>query len=165
MSYSPHLFLTTVIQPALVHIGLWSPEAGQLLLGTAIQESRLRERRQFNGGPARGLFQMEVKTHDDIWANVLDLHHALRAKVIDLMKGDTDRSHALEFNDRYAAALARLQYWRHRHDVMPKYNDIAGMAKLYKHRYNGPGKGTEAQFVANWHRHAEPPQLAPRILL
>ncbi|KAF0118141.1 MAG: hypothetical protein FD149_866 [Rhodospirillaceae bacterium] len=65
-------FVTTVIRPTLLHLGLHSPAAEALLLGTAIQESRLGTYlRQTGGGPALGVYQMEPATHEDIWTNFL----------------------------------------------------------------------------------------------
>lgn len=48
-------------------MGLHSMAAEQLLLGTAIQESHLKYRRQI-GGPALGYFQVGTNTQDDIWS-------------------------------------------------------------------------------------------------
>ena len=59
--------------------GFYSIDAVNLLLGTAIQESGgLRWRVQVNGGPARGLFQMEEATYTDIWNNFLNIAHNWR---------------------------------------------------------------------------------------
>jgi len=52
-----------------------------LRLGTAIVESGLAKRTQDGGGPARGLFQMEMARHDDIWRNDLAYRPALAALV------------------------------------------------------------------------------------
>ena len=48
----PKLFMANVIKLALLKIGLASRKAEMLLLGTAIQESRLKYRQQLGGGPA-----------------------------------------------------------------------------------------------------------------
>jgi hypothetical protein len=66
-------FLTTVIRPTLIQIGLHSRAAEQLLLGTAMQESDFIHRRQMGGGPACSFFRMEPATHNDIWQNFLEL--------------------------------------------------------------------------------------------
>ena len=64
-------FTRLIIRPALKIIGLDFRAAEELLLGTALQESRLTYLHQLGGGPALGLFQMEPGTHDDIWTNYL----------------------------------------------------------------------------------------------
>jgi hypothetical protein len=132
----PIHFTALEIRPALVSIGLWSRAAEQLLLATAIQESRLFYRRQING-PALGFFQMEPRTHDDIWTNFLAYRKELASKVEALMDDGADKLGQLERNDRYAAAMARVHYYRYP-DPIPELGDIEGMAELWKRRYNGP---------------------------
>lgn len=75
--HSAIIFLRHTISPALQSISsnkfpTWSPAAKELLLGTAIVESDLQFRKQHGDGPARGLFQMEPVTHNDIWDNFLN---------------------------------------------------------------------------------------------
>src|SRR5260221_162978 len=60
----------------------------ELLLGTALQESGLTYRVQLGGGPARGLFQMEPNTHDDIWDNFLKYRVPLATAVRAFLAGD-----------------------------------------------------------------------------
>ncbi len=84
MSQSPQHFLASVIRPTLMTLGLYSPAAEQLLLATAIQESHLTHRKQI-GGPALSYFQIEPKTHNDIWDNFLKYRPQLSGKVLQLM--------------------------------------------------------------------------------
>ena len=49
----PQHFLAYVVRPSLDSIGLWSPAAQRLLLGTAIAESQLTWLGQHGDGPAR----------------------------------------------------------------------------------------------------------------
>ena len=106
--WSPQDFVTTIIEPVLCHLGAFSPAAVQLLLGTAVHESMgLRHRRQIGGGPARGYFQMEGATHDDIWTNYLAYRADLKAKIESLIRPGNDKHYELEHNDNYAAAMAR----------------------------------------------------------
>jgi hypothetical protein len=121
------IFMATVVQPALVAIGLNSLSAQQLVLATAIAESGLQYRHQVGGGPALGLFQMEPADHHDIWVNFLRSHPTLKTKVLALARpndlidphgspdaqGDYVHDEALVDNDRYAAALCRIHYFRY----------------------------------------------------
>ena len=77
----PQHFLAYVVRPSLESIGLWSEAAERLLLGTAIAESQLTWLRQHGGGPARGVYQIEPATHDDIWANYLAYRDGLANRV------------------------------------------------------------------------------------
>lgn len=152
-----------IVKLSLLAIGQWSPAAEDLLLGTALQESGLRARRQ-DGGPALGLWQMEPATHDDIWETFL-LILPSRAPLAASVRGLLDPGDAmgrrvppaavLEHSDRYACAMARLKYFRSPRPL-PELGDIAGYAAYWKEIYNAGGRGTEAEFIAHWHALAAP---------
>jgi hypothetical protein len=159
----PQDFVDQVVTPVLNGLGLDATLQAptELLLGTALQESGLTARIQTGGGPARGLFQMEPNTHDDIWANFLKYRQALADKVSGFLNGAPQSSLTLENNDQYAAAMARVHYYRMGQivakDPIPTAGDIADMATYWKNYYNTPGgAGTAAQFVANWEAHHGP---------
>lgn len=149
----PADFVTDVIIPVLQALGLDAdPRAAtQLLLGTALQESgSLKYRVQLGGGPARGLFQMEGGTHDDIWNNFLKYKPDLATKVRQFNSNPTPSVDDLTNNDEYAAAMTRVDYYRVPHPL-PAADDIAGMADYWKQYYNtAGGKGTAAEFVTTW---------------
>lgn len=139
------------IRPALTSLGLWSQAAEELLLGTALHESQLRYRRQLGGGPARGLFQMEPATHNDIWNNFLVYHKGLGAQVKALKTTpDSNVLSELENNDRYAAAMARVHY-RRAPALLPAAGDLPAMAAYWKKYYNTVyGAGTVQQYIDDW---------------
>lgn len=153
MRHEASVLLDFAIRPALYKLRLWTPAAEELLLGTAIVESDLRHRRQFAPGPARGLFQMEPRTHKDIWKNFLAYKAALREAVDALRSSPSaDGLTELEHNDTYAAALARIHYLR-APAPLPLAGDVAGMAMYWKQYYNTwRGKGEEAKYMAKWYR-------------
>ena len=136
-------------------MGARSLEAEWLLTGTAIQESRLKYRKQIGGGPALGLFQMEPDTHHDIWKNYLahriDLATRIRREFLD---GKFPCDQDLVDNDLYATAMCRVHYMR-----VPKpiplygtydHNDPRGIAEYWKKYYNTPlGAGTAEEFIEN----------------
>lgn len=143
--FTPQDLRRKIVKPALEVIGLWSPAAEDLMLGTALQESGLRYTHQL-GGPARGLWQMEPATHDDIWLNFLRFRSTLRDKVLTL--GSTVEE--LETDHAYACAMARIKYYRSPLPL-PVYGDVDGYAHYWKQIYNtSGGDGTEKQFVANY---------------
>ena len=152
LQISPALFLKDIIIPALKAIAKDSIVAEQLLLGTAIQESHLKYLRQLNNGPALGYFQMEPKTHDDIWKNFLDYRPTLAAKILSLGGISDASSNLLTTNHKYAAAMARIQYLR-APKPLPTSGDINAIAQYWKQFYNtGGGKGTTDEFVINWQK-------------
>jgi hypothetical protein len=148
---------------ACTTIGLWSPNAVELIVMTAAHESRLEYRRQFGNGPALGLIQMEANTHADIWNNYLRYQPDLAAKVRQTLKAGEKASRdpgvsglqapdpeTLVNNDLYAAAMCRVHYRRVK-PALPQLNDIDGMAAYYKRYYNTYlGAGTIEDFKSSY---------------
>lgn len=145
-----------IVRPTLLHLGLFSSAAENLLVGTALQESRLTYVDQLapGPGPAYGLLQMERATHDDIWENYLRFNVALRAKVeLTLAPWPSDKLFQMHTNNGYAFAMARVHYLRVR-EALPAADDVLGLARYWKRYYNTvKGKGTVDEFVENY-RHA-----------
>ena len=140
----PGQLLRLVIRPALIHIGLHSQAAEQLVLGTALAESAGKHLHQVGGGPALGLWQMEPATHDDIYENYLKNRRELDALVDGLRTSAalTDGAFELIGNLYYGAAMCRIHY-RRIPAAMPYAGSIDGMAHYWKQHYNTPaGKGT-----------------------
>jgi hypothetical protein len=138
------------IRPALHTIKMWSLEMEELLLGTALAESNLKDRTQQPSGPARSFFQIELRTHDDIWDTYLKYHKDLAALVTTLLTSpDADKHIELENNDQYAAALSCIWYVR-RHVSLPKAGNLAGMAKCWEKVYNVKGKGRAERYIDVW---------------
>jgi hypothetical protein len=144
-------FLNMSIKPALQKTGLSGRASEELLLGTALVESDLIHRRQIGGGPARGLFQMEPATHDDIWNNYLQYRPELGKSIISLMTSpDANKHLELEQNDKYACAMARTHYLRVP-ATLPMPGDVEAMAGYWKQYYNTPlGAGTVSKYVRKW---------------
>ena len=150
MLYAKHLRLL-VVRPALQQINLWSQDAENLVMGTAAQESRLQYLHQLGNGPAKGLFQMEPATHNDIWDNYLKYHDdwadTLRTMTVTGYMGTPDPNEMV-WNLMYAAAMCRV-FYRRKPGRLPY--DVEGMAAYWKKFYNTHlGAGTEAQFIRNY---------------
>jgi hypothetical protein len=101
-----------VVRPALERINAWTPNAEQLVIGTALAESRAFFIHQVGRGPARGFFQMEPVTHDDIWERYLSRRPALLNELKGLIMRDMDLHDQLHGNLFYAAAMCRIFYLR-----------------------------------------------------
>ena len=148
----PTQFRRFIVRPALEVIGLWSQDAENLVMGTAAQESRLKYIKQLGGGPALGLFQMEPRTHDDIWKNYLAFKpewedQVMRMTTFGVYDGYPDAGEMV-WNLRYAAAMCRLHYRRQK-GVIP--STVAGQAAYWKRHFNTHlGKGTEQEFINNY---------------
>ena len=148
---------TCVIRPVLKDLGLWSPIAENLLLGTAAQESHmgtyLDQADPTIEGPALGIFQIEVTTHDDVWENYL-AYQENYARVVRSYSLPTYSYKQLAGNLYYGAAVARLIYRRVKEPLPTDPNDIKAMARYWKLNYNTSlGKGTVEEFEANYKRY------------
>ena len=141
-------FRELIIRPALKKIKLWSPAAEELLLGTALQESRLMYIKQLGTGPACGVFQMEPATHDDIWKNYLKFKPDLAQEVMKLSHSVYAQS--LISDLLYAAAMTGIHYLRVP-AALPAEGDYDGQAAYWKEYYNTYlGAGTEEEYLESW---------------
>jgi len=150
MSINVKQFRQYVIQDTLKPIGLWSPEAEELLIGTAAHESQLGNFIAQVNGPALGVFQMEPATHDDIQANFLKYRRDLFDKAYP--EGYERRSSDMITDLQYACVMARLRYYRVK-EALPAADDLEGQARYWKQYYNTPlGAGTVEQYINDYHR-------------
>ena len=137
-----------VIRPALMEIELWSEAAEELVLGTAIVESRLIYIKQIGGGPALGLWQIEPDTHRDVYDNFLEYREGLYDQVLGLSAPGQTFEENLTSNMQYGAAICRLCYYR-APEALPDEGDLQGQARYWKRYYNTPlGAGTEGKYIA-----------------
>lgn len=135
-----------IIKPALEAIGAYSPAALSLVYGTACVESSCGEYiRQEPSGPALGIFQMELDTHQDIYENYLRYNPVLKEKVLKLFCQGMTVEQNLCSNLMYAAAMCRIHYLRFPGEIP---QSVEGQAEYWKRFYNtGSGKGTVAGFI------------------
>jgi hypothetical protein len=153
-----NIFRSTVIRPVLVILGttkVANVAAEELLLGTAVQESlNFMYRNQAGGGPAKGYFQMEPSTHDDIWDNYLKYRSKLSKDVLSfLSNASANKIDELETNDKYAAAMARVHYMRVS-APLPKAGDISAQADYWKKYYNTyRDKGYAFEYIEKWNKY------------
>ena len=142
-----------IIRPALIGIDMYSPEAVELLLGTAAQESHMGKYIVQIRGPAKGIFQMEPNTHDDIINNWLRYKPRLKPRLLATAGADSFDSKWLVSNLRYAAFFCRLHY-RRVPSSLPAADDIQGLAVYWKRHYNTYlGAGKTSEFVANYRKY------------
>jgi hypothetical protein len=142
-----------VVRPTLQYIELWSHGAENLVLGTALVESKAEYIHQVRG-PALGLWQMEPATHDDIWDNYLShpSREQLREWVRSLQTESviTDGAREMIGNLYYGAAMCRIHYRRSPRKI-PDAKDAQGMAEMWKAFYNtARGAGTVAKALPHF---------------
>jgi len=149
-------FRQNIVRPVLTDLGLHSLAAENLVVGTAVQESNLHYLRQLGQGPARGLYQMEPRTHDDLWASYIVYRAELRRRIEAFLVKDQDRHAQLAWNLAYATAMCRVHYARVP-ERLPEASDVQGLARYWKQYYNTPrGRGTVAEFADKYERFIVP---------
>lgn len=139
-----------VVRPTLEYLAPeipYSLEAENLLLATAMHESKLTHVRQLDGGPARGLWQIEPGTEHDNWENYIRFDSSLNDKMKSL---SGHRSLDLTGNLPYQVAHARIKYFRDR-EPLPTSDDILAQARYWKRVYNtAEGKGSVVKFIRDY---------------
>lgn len=138
-----------LIEKTLRAIGIYTPEAANLVFGTIAHESGGFKHRKQVGGPALGLCQMEPFTHEDCWGNFLRYKPDLVKKIL-TVSGLKMRpmSEELMKNDVYAVCMCRVRYLRAK-GAIPK--TLEGQAAYWKQHYNTPlGKGTVEKYISDY---------------
>jgi len=125
----------------------------ELLMLTAAVESNLGQYiEQKGGGPARGIFQMEKNTEDDIWKNYLKYKEHLALSITEYM---CNFDSEMKWNLAYQILMCRIHYLRIK-EVIPTANDVVGLAKYYKRFYNTYlGKSSVDRAVEKYKRHVK----------
>lgn len=149
-----HQYNDYIVTPTLTQIAWYSNSARNLLIGTALQESKFFWIDQTipGPGPAFGPYQMERATCDDLWDRYLPRHPDL-LKVVQAMLGEwPDRILSLHGNHYYATAMCRIKYLTVK-EALPGARDKRGLAQYWKQYYNTEkGKGTVEEFLDNYER-------------
>ncbi len=131
-------FKTLIIEPTLAGIGLGSPAATILLLGSAIIESGLVYLKQ-RPGPALGLYQIEPETHQLVKTWIEHRPKLKQAILKTCYLHDLPDDEALIFNLRYATCIARCLY-ASIHEPLPLAGNAMAFARYHKKYYNRGGK-------------------------
>lgn len=153
MSIDPVHLRVHVIAPVCRQIGLDSLSSQRLLLATAGVESDMGyDLIQRGVGVARGIYQMEPIAHTEVM-RILSSKPMLAARVRGFMAPYGDLMDQLCWNLGYATAAARVYYYGDP-EPLPDADDLEGMWKYYKRRWNSTkGATTREQFMRRWHKH------------
>ena len=148
--------LRELITDVLDYHGLYSPEATELLMLTAAQESHCgRYIKQVGGGPALGIFQMEPASHRDLWDNFLIYRDGLAGMLREYGINKGNFSAHLRGNIPYQIIVARLFYYRFPEAIPSDPEDIKALACYYKKYWNTEaGKATIEEALRNYRKYA-----------
>jgi hypothetical protein len=139
-------FRSLVVAPIVMAMTPDTPQAIDLLMGTAMQESGLIALHQYGAGPALGLFEIEPVTAQGLYADVQ--RSQFWTYVQGLIAPGLDPVNQLIGNLYYECAMARFYYWRCPGAIPTTPEDQAQYYKLY---YNTPaGAATVEEYLANW---------------
>lgn len=125
--------------------------AEKLLLATALHEGDgLQALRQYNDGPARGIYQMEFAAYMDAMA-WFGRHPKDYERFADIY-GQIPRHDNLSGNLYWATALARIYYYMQPFKMPHEGADIMKLAIIWHKHWCKGCAGTPEQFIASWKR-------------
>lgn len=147
-----------LIRETLTQIGLYSRDAEELLMLTAAAESNFGEYLKQTSGPARGYWQMEPATFNDIMYRWLpSTSDEMRNKVESFESTfvGIKNADAMMYNIKYAILLARLHYYRFAAKI-PHHTEVEKLAAYYKKYYNTKlGKATIPGTIKKYNTYVE----------
>jgi hypothetical protein len=135
--------------------GLRSDRSTALLLATAAHESHLGTYLyQIGGGPARGLFGMELATEKSIWSNYLKYkmnHRKILTAISGVVCPHPYNNEAMVYNLAYQICMARLYYWQ-APEPLPNPFDMIGQCKYWAEYWKrvNVSTGDEADFIDDY---------------
>lgn len=142
---TPDQFGQHIIEPTLLKMHLFSKEAYNLMMGTALHESDGLKRITQYVGPALGYWQMEPNTLYDLYDSYLAFRPGKRAMLDNFSIPSMTLEDNLKVNPCYACAAARLQYLRQPGHIP---QDFKGQAEYWKKHWNTEyGKGTVDEYL------------------
>ena len=126
-----------IVRPTLQKMQMWSDSAEDLMIGTAILESRLIYLRQKPDGPAVSIYQIEPITYKDLRIRLMLDYKNIKDKVLSILCMEMLPINAdfLIGNLTAATIFARLKYYFDP-QPLPASNDFNGLANYYKRVYN-----------------------------
>jgi len=145
---------TLIVRPVLKRLEKhipYSEAAVELLMMTAAHESRLGEYIHQVGGIAKGIYQMEQATADDIETNYLSYRPEMDEDILQMMCCDSICDN-LVGNLYYSTAMARVHYFRDK-EPLPEIEDFTGLGAYAKRVWNTEmGKATQEDYLVAYNR-------------
>lgn len=158
MSFNPKQFRELIVETLDVIIPEYnSPEAVELLMMTAAQESFLgRFLKQLHCGIAKGVFQMEIATYNDLFDNYIRYKPDLQNKLYHYFPVNEDTVEIMMCgNLPYQIVIARLNYYR-KPAIIPAVDDTLGLANYYKKWWNTHlGDATIKEVLRNYDKYVK----------
>lgn len=145
---------------------MFTPAAERLVMGTIAVESDLGSYiRQWGGGPACGIGQIEPATAADLLFRYLNGRDSVAERfqaAFSLINDSKISWREVPINTiidklttdlAFCVAMIRLRYWIVP-EPLPSYLDLPGLAMYWKKYYNtAGGKGHASDFTSKFHKH------------
>lgn len=142
--------LREVIRFSLRPISKWSVEAEEMMMMIAAHESYLgMHLKQIGGGPARGIYGMELATEKDIWQSYLGYKSGLVGKIEAMCGVGGSNEYQLTYNPIYSTIMCRIKLLQCP-GLLPK--GTQAMAKYADDFYNAGGKATPEKYINDYKR-------------
>ena len=150
-------FRELIVKSSLTDLLVYSQDAEELLIFTCAVESLGGTYIHQVNGPALGIYQMEPRTHNDIWQNFILTDNKLGLRLFNNFDVNRMPSEArLIYDLRYATAITRLFYLRIR-EPLPSANDVNAIWDYYKKYYNTvQGKAVKDESIKKYHDFVQP---------
>lgn len=143
---NPSLLKSLIIEPVLHHLDWPQPrERALILCAIAIQESGLRDRRQYPNGPARSWWQIEPLTCEDCVKRCEPVKLFWKSLTMDGRVTDL-----LEYNDIAACAVA-AGILRLTPGLLPAVGDVPQAWEYYLAAWR-PGKPRREAWLKSYNR-------------
>ncbi len=146
-----------IILPALSKLQMYSDVARELLVFTCAAETNGGTYLKQIKGPALGIFQMEPRTYNDLWATFI----RGRSNILMIMSGQFDAYRIpdemrMVYDLQFAAAMARLFYKRVT-EPLPEKIDPELLWEYYKKYWNTEaGKAKKEKCIKAYLEYSNP---------
>jgi hypothetical protein len=169
--YTSLYVLDHIVRPTLAYLNLPRAEINgpseRLIIATAAHESVGFTRVfQMGSGPALSFWQIEPVTARDLWNRyvIRRFSSSLAIKLQSLVFPDRNSAvilspidimlRQLAINHPLACAVARLKYFDSSFTFQDEFYRPEALARIWKKHYNSfEGKGTEEEFLENYHEY------------
>ena len=154
MAFNQAQFRECIVRPTLQELQLYSPEAEELLIMTMAHESKGGTYFKQMSGPALGVYQMEPRTYDDIWAHYIANNPKLMVLMLNACQylQKPPATHLL-WNLKLSTMMARVYYVRIR-EVIPEADNLTGLSEYAKKYWNtSMGKATPEDYLIAYNKY------------
>lgn len=140
MAFNCRQFKDLIVRPALSAIGMMSDDAIELLLLTCATESQfgryIRQPNMSGNNGAYGVYQMESRTYNGLWSNLVSSNSAMKAKIRIYCGYEGMPPVQRLISDLALATIMTRLFYLNVKANLPSRSDVRAMAMYWKAHYN-----------------------------